>query len=342
MHSKKSLLILLKLKLTLGILDLSSLIISEGTPLKKLIILFCALSCSTSHPMFSGFFGSETKKTPPKPATTIAKPTASSAPANQSTTLTTAHTTGAAVTQAENQQMAPIPLPPIPANTGQAPVIIVHAPINNSPVIHATATNQQSQSNAQASFQANQQTTYQNMMNEIKNVIREQTDSAKNNFISIKEWAELNKKKLIFGCMGAGYIALLAVLIRTNWRISDQNNWSHWRYDESLEELMQIPQKELAHSLVFTIQRRYTTEKQFADFIQPLMHFMHDVEQEKKWLKNYIRIGKILMFSRLHYIVPINQTKINQAEQLLQRVLFFEHVFLSWAAEFKIEQNTKA
>ena len=42
---------------------------------------------------------------------------------------------------------------------------------------------------------------------------------------------------------------------------------------------------------------------------------------------------------RLHYLLPTNQKKMELAQSLLQRLCFIEHVFLSWAAELKIQQN---
>lgn len=201
----------------------------------------------------------------------------------------------------------------------------------------------QAQTNEQQAAQVNNQEVFQETINEIKNSIRDYARQTRAQlstmFNSYKDWIVDNKYKLMLIGACTGYAAIFGALVRTNIRMQDESLWARWRIENSYEQLMQIPQKQLAHDLVFAIQRRYTSEKQFTDFIQPLTQFMHDIQQEKRLLKNYLAAGKWITRLRLHYILPINEKRINQAKKLLQRVLFIEHVFLSWAAEFKMTQH---
>jgi hypothetical protein len=233
---------------------------------------------------------------------------------------------------------------------------------NTQPPIHVTVNNNISQkqtdnakheitntpthiqTNQQQVTQANNQdvsqTTIASIRNEIKNSINERAQQIKDQLISLKEWSKENKYKLIIACACSAYAVLFAYLVRGNLRMQDEALWARWRIEDSFEQLASIPHKQLAQDLVFTIQRRYTTETQFTDFIRPLTQFLHDVGQEKKLLKNYLAAGRWIMRLRLDYILPINQKKMELAQKLLQRLCFIEHVFLSWAAEFKIQQNT--
>lgn len=207
--------------------------------------------------------------------------------------------------------------------------------ITNTPT-HIQTNNQQA---AQTNNQEVSQTTFTSIKNEIKNSINDRAQQVKDQLIALKEWSKENKYKLIIACACSAYAALFAYLVRGNLRMQDEALWARWRIEDSFEQLASIPHKQLAQDLVFAIQRRYTTEIQFTDFIRPLTQFLHDVGQEKKLLKNYLAAGTWVMRLRLHYILPINQKKIELAKKLLQRLCFIEHVFLSWAAEFKIQQN---
>lgn len=206
-----------------------------------------------------------------------------------------------------------------------------------------TTTLQAAQVNNQETIQANNQeatqTTITSMKNDIKTVIKERVQEAQDHLNLLKEWTKENKYKLIIACGCSAYAALFAYLVRGNLRMQDEALWARWRIEDSFEQLASIPHKQLAQDLVFAIQRRYTSETQFTDFILPLTHFLHDVAQEKKLLKNYLAAGRWIMRLQLHYILPTNQKKMELAQSLLQRLCFIEHVFLSWAAEFKIQQN---
>jgi hypothetical protein len=195
------------------------------------------------------------------------------------------------------------------------------------------------QQTSQANNQEVSQSTFTSIKNEIKNSIREHAQQVQDQLIGLKELIKGNKYKLIFACACSAYAALFAYLVHANLRMRDEALWARWRSEDSFEQLASIPHKQLAQDLVFAIQRRYTSEKQFTDFIQPLTQFLHDLGQEKKMLKNYLATGTWIMRLRLYHVLPINQTKMELAKNLLQRLCFIEHVFLSWAAEFKIQKN---
>lgn len=191
----------------------------------------------------------------------------------------------------------------------------------------------------QIASQRAQQFSYASLKNTIKDTAHAAREQIGAHIGAFGEWLKTNKYKLTGLGVLCCYFALIVYIARANHRINDYALWARWRIEDSFEQLASIPHKQLAQDLVFSIQRRYTNEKQFTDFIQPLSQFLHDVAQEKKLLKNYLTAGKWITRLRLQYILPINQKRIDLAKNLLQRLCFIEHVFLSWAAEFKIQQN---
>ena len=253
------------------------------------------------------------------------------------------------VTGTPNQMQITVPGKPDAQGQSNPPVIVnVNNNLSNKAAtldISGYNVNQSQNSNQQSQQQSTQmvqQHVVQRTFTYVKTEILERATKAQEYAIALREWIRLNSIKVTIGAGIAGYLASVAQLVRMNYYLADDALWARWRYEDSYEQLCQMPAKELARDLIFSIQRRYTTQKQFTDFIHPLVQFLHDLEEEKKTLRRYISIGKWIMKFRLDYILPINQKKINLAKKLLQRVYFFEHIFLSWAAEFKIQQNTSS
>lgn len=270
--------------------------------MKKLLCAVTILSSNLTYPMFEGLFGTTTKQ----------RPSVHTQQQNRELSTTTAQ-------------------PPVPANQQPERGSVS---LTANPVVNIYNT-QGMQTNVDVVVQ-NQQTT----MSLIKNEVHAQFEKASEQLTALTEWIKTNKIKVILTSLTSGYALLALYLMRIYARMHDQTLWSRWRYEDSYEQLMSIPQKELARDLVFAIQQRYTTSAQFNDFIRPLVQFMRDIEKEKKMLKRYIETTKWIGRVRLQRIFPINDTKIELAKTLLQRLLFLEHIFISWAAEFKIQQNT--
>jgi len=301
----------------------------------KRIILLLALICSISHPMA-------------KPTTVVA-PVKAPAPAAQATLVKPP----AAPIQTSTKEVVTVktgPGPqPIVANAPQvqnfnqtSPVIVnVNNMINQTDNSQFTSNHNltQKQIAAQQANQEANQNVEQTTTATLKNAIWGGAAQAQEQLVAFGEWIKTNKYKITAAGVCSCYVVLATYLIRASFRMHDEALWARWRIEDSYEQLMSTPQKQLAQDLVFAIQRRYTSEKQFTDFIQPLTTFLADLEQEKRLLKNYITAAKWITTTRLDYVLPINEKKIKLAKKLLRRLYFIEHVFLSWAAEFKIAQN---
>jgi hypothetical protein len=69
------------------------------------------------------------------------------------------------------------------------------------------------------------------------------------------------------------------------------------------------------------------------------MIFIHAIETEIKRYKRYLMIANTIQKLRLTTVFPTSDTKINEVAQLLERILFIKHLFLSWLAEYNIANN---
>ena len=129
------------------------------------------------------------------------------------------------------------------------------------------------------------------------------------------------------------YIYLCAKLILDNHYINRSDLWAHWKQDHSLTQLCTLSPDALRKELIMTIQQRYLNTDNPTDSITPMTHFLHNIKQEEKRLKSYCRYGTWLTSTWLRKIFPINQNKINNAQNLIERLAFVHHLFLSWATE---------
>lgn len=302
--------------------------------MKRILFIAGILFCNPTLPMLNAILGT----TPPtKPAATATKPIAQ--PPIQSSTKEIVKAPAGPIAPA---QAAPNPAVPLVAANQTAPVIvnvITTQSLNSNPSVISANTNLQDQQVAQEVQQTATQEVHQTLTATLTNAIKERALQTQEQLIAFKEWIGTNKYKIGLATILLSYAALVAYLVRANYRLHDETLWSRWRIEDSYEQLASMDSKKLGQDLVFAIQRRYTTGAQFTDFIQPLVKFMQDLETEKRFLKNYIFITKWIDRAYMQRIFPINEKKVKLAKKLLQRIYFFEHIFLSWAAEFKMTQN---
>lgn len=148
------------------------------------------------------------------------------------------------------------------------------------------------------------------------------------------------KYKISFSTLFSLYAITCFLVIRGNQYLDAEHTWAAFKAELSFTDLIQIPHQELAQELLKEIQRRYTKAQNLTDFITPLIAFMNDIDKEIKKTKNYIWLYTWLQRLRIAPILPFNIKRYSQAPIKLQRLLHLKNIFLTWAAEFKIGNNT--
>ena len=238
---------------------------------------------------------------------------------------------------------------------GQAPTNTKAAPINippGSPVTVNVTTNVDARTttkNINESNQTTQQQTTQTQINvqEIKQVITNYAQSCVNFAHLTKDmlleqsqtFYEQYKKWFIPAGLCVVYVYVLYELTKGNQIIANHNAWAAWNDDMCLVTLAEIPEKKLYGELIVDIQKQYTDPLNPTDWVTPCIIFHEKLLEEQKILERYLRIGRWLESLKLSLIYPVNATRLEQAQEKLERLMFVRDLFFTWAANYKIDSN---
>ena len=150
-----------------------------------------------------------------------------------------------------------------------------------------------------------------------------------------------HRYKIAGGTVVGSYSATSVLLLADYHYLSRSTAWSRWKPECTFEDLCAIPQKDLARELLLTIGQCYYNDKNPTDLAHPLIQFLTTIDTEIKTIKRYIGTTKIIKRLHLITIFPTNETKIAQAQKLLERALFIKHIFLSWLSDYNLASNYK-
>ena len=149
---------------------------------------------------------------------------------------------------------------------------------------------------------------------------------------SAAHWGNIHKKQILLYSAGTGYVVAAGILIHGTLFMRKSTPWASWKKQLSMEELLGIPQDQLGTELIHAIQQRHVNVQNPTDHITPLVRFVQAVDREMKMLNRYILLATSIRRCRLMRIFPTNNHKIEQAQELKQRLGFVKHTFISWAA----------
>ncbi len=153
------------------------------------------------------------------------------------------------------------------------------------------------------------------------------------------QWLKKNKYKIIkysiFGC----YVTIWLLLLSSHYYLNQPDSWSNWQAGIPFTELYTRPQELLQQELIFDIQKRYINKQNPTDFISPFVTFLNRINSEEKYVDRYLTMLNSInhLYSRRLFL--INEKKIKEIELRKQRLTFVKQVFLSWAAEYNINQG---
>lgn len=122
--------------------------------------------------------------------------------------------------------------------------------------------------------------------------------------------------------------------------ISNAQNWSAWKQDIPLENLLSIPQEQLTQELIAAIQSHYTNPQNPTDFLTPIINFTKDVSQELELLTQYHSFISWNMQFSLQKIVPFSDSMLTQLTERKQRITYLRTLFNGWLAHYKLDQIT--
>ena len=144
------------------------------------------------------------------------------------------------------------------------------------------------------------------------------------------------------GTVLGGYVLLCRECVRANQYVVCNETWGSWHNDYPHEVFMSMSHQEIAKELVIEIQRRYSNIKNPTDFIGPLITFAKSIDSEIKLVDHYLWLHSILQRSHLNMIVPLNIEACVLLPKMMQRLRHIKNIFLTWAADYKIEHNSRS
>ncbi len=154
-----------------------------------------------------------------------------------------------------------------------------------------------------------------------------------------RQWLKKNKYKIIRYSILGSYLTICSLLLSSHYYLNQPGLWSHWQAGIPFTELCTKPQQLLQQELIFDIQKRYLNQQNPTDFMTPFVTFMNRITTEEKYINRYIMMLNGINRLYLRRLFLINEKKIREIELHKQRLTFVKQVFLSWAAEFNINQH---
>lgn len=146
---------------------------------------------------------------------------------------------------------------------------------------------------------------------------------------------------LMAGILGT-YAYACYIIASGNSYFAHKDLWSSWRQDLALEQLLAIPQPQFAKELLQEIQRRYTDPAAVTDIVRPLGMFMKMIELEEQQLLWYQAAFGWIEYSKVIKIIPFSTAAFSTIALRLQRLAYYKNVFQTWAAQYQLEQVSKA
>lgn len=155
-------------------------------------------------------------------------------------------------------------------------------------------------------------------------------------FISEYKWS------LILGTLATGYAYCCYIIASGNHYLERKELWSSWRHDLTFEQLLSIPQTQLAKELLQEIQRRYTDAASLTDIVRPLGVFVKVIEEEEQQLQWYQNAYSWIEYLKIGALIPMRAASFAKITERLQRIAYLKNAFHTWAAHYQLEQVSKS
>lgn len=175
--------------------------------------------------------------------------------------------------------------------------------------------------------------------NQLQKIVEEKIYEMQGLSTSLLGWMCSNKIKTIGLAMILSYAYLQWQIIAANKIIMDPSSWSNWRHTDSLEQLLSIPQAQIESDLLFAIQTKFVHPDRPTDFIFSIVQSLQSLKEEIVCVKEQLTRFQWLEKCRCLSLFFIDEDKVSQTIEQHRKLLFMQHIFLSWCAQYKINKN---
>ncbi len=155
----------------------------------------------------------------------------------------------------------------------------------------------------------------------------------------VGQWLKKNKYKIIQYGICSWYVGTWLLLLSSHYYFNQTDLWSDWQLTIPFTELCARSEQLLQQELIFDIQRRYINQQNPTDFISPFVTFLSRINSEEKYINRYITLLNGINSLRLAQLFLITEKKVKEIKLRKQRLTFVRELFLSWIAEYNINQG---
>lgn len=175
----------------------------------------------------------------------------------------------------------------------------------------------------------------------VKDIFDQSTEKTKQHFSSFTQWFKNNPLAIGIFSLIISYASLQSYLFYLTAQLSNNNCWSKWQQEKTIDQMYQIGQSQFSQSLLGDIQKVYTTVSNPTDFVTPLIAFMHDTDKETIGLNRYQKIIDTLKKLKLDKIFLYDSKIFQDTPNRLQKLSYMKNTFLAWLADYKMSQTQK-
>jgi len=174
----------------------------------------------------------------------------------------------------------------------------------------------------------------------IKDTITRQNYHSFKHLIATMLW---QYRYTLAGATLIGSYSITTLFLATDYYIHLHNHqlWARWKPEYTFEQLCTMSPKHLTQELLTAINEVNYNKNNPTDFNHPLILFLTTIDKEITICKRYIIMAQYIKRLHLMKIFPINDNKINEVNELLQRALFIKHLFLSWLSDYNLNNSRR-
>jgi len=168
-----------------------------------------------------------------------------------------------------------------------------------------------------------------------KQILDQALAKGKNQINGLRDYIAKHKYFFILTSSLSFYLFTYYKIYKLEAAINTKESWIFWKSDYSLEKLLIIDHKNLTKELLSDIQKKYASRSNPDDYITPLNLFINEIDKNIQDLNDYLKWVRTIQYLRIGKIYFINDKKLFDAQEKLNKLLFIKNTFSNFTLEFK-------
>jgi hypothetical protein len=163
-------------------------------------------------------------------------------------------------------------------------------------------------------------------------------DKVQHQCMSLSQWIGVNKQRIVVSIIIGLYALLCYLAHNANQYIKSDTHWFAWKRNSSLSNLLNENQQDLQEQLMVSIQARYLQPSNPTNFIDPIIHFIGDINHELTTLRRYHSLISLLNDFYISRIMLVKSDLAMAIQEKIDRVVYIKKVFDCWIGQHNMQQ----